>query len=209
MYAFLFLSGLMMQAQYGNILRIENQEQLAAPDKRHRQLIVIDFEYAAPNPRAYDLANHFCEWMYNYHSAIPYIANTEDYPTAVERSRFLEAYVAHGGGTQAEKDETVRLLEQEIMDWRVASHAFWCLWGVVMSEDDPEIILQSGDEVDGQVGQEERPVEDIKGATAADFDYIAYSDQKMRLFWGELACGRMYNDYQDGVERSKIINDSR
>ena len=197
---------LIVQAQYGNILRIENQAQLNSPDQRHRQLIVIDFEYAAPNPRAYDLANHFCEWMYNYHSNTPFVANTEDYPSAAERARFLEAYVAHGPGTQGGKEEVVATLEQEIRDWRVVNHAFWCAWGVVMSEDDPELLL-NGNDAENQVIHEERPIDEDQGATAADFDYIAYADQKMRLFWGELASGRMYDDYKDGIEGSKLISD--
>ena len=29
---------------------------------------LIDFEYSSVNDVAYDIANHFCEWAYNYHS---------------------------------------------------------------------------------------------------------------------------------------------
>lgn len=32
---------------------------LLQPVNEHRQLVVIDFEYASPNTRAYDIANHF------------------------------------------------------------------------------------------------------------------------------------------------------
>ena len=181
---------------------------------------MIDFEYAAPNPRAYDLANHFCEWMYNYHSSTPFVANTEDYPSEVERSRFLEAYVAHGPGTPEEKAENVRRLAREIPEWRVVNHAFWCTWGVVMSEDDPELVvngeamehLDLNGAIEREVIKEERPfseVEGDQGATASDFDYIAYADQKMRLFWGELASGRHFDDYLDvlGMEECKIIQE--
>jgi thiamine kinase-like enzyme len=145
--------------------------------------------------------------MYNYHSATPYIANTDEYPSANERLRFLEAYVAHGKGTDEEKKESVKILEKELRDWRVVNHAFWCLWGVVMSEDDPELILPNGDPMEDEVVKEERPMNEDHGATAADFDYMAYADQKMRLFWGELASGRMYDDYKEGIEGSKVIND--
>jgi len=144
--------------------------------------------------------------MYDYHSNTPYVANVEEYPTAAERSRFLEAYTAHGRGSQREKDEAVLALEREIKDWRVVNHAFWCAWGIVMSEDDPELVLPNGD-MENQIVQEERPMDGDQGATAADFDYIAYADQKMRLFWGELASGRMYDDYKDVVDGYKIISD--
>lgn len=171
--------------------------------------MAIDFEYAAPNPRAYDLANHFSEWMYNYYSCTPHVPNTEDYPTIAERFRFIRAYVAHGGGTQEENNEMVCVLEKEIKDWRVASHAFWCLWGVIMSEDDSELILQNEDKLNNQVFQEERSMEEVQAASTADFDYMAFADQKMRLFWGELVPGRMHNHYRDDVEGSKYINDSQ
>jgi hypothetical protein len=75
-----------------------------------------------------------------------------------------------------------------------------------MSEDDPELLTNGLDEGD-QVIQEERPRDGEQGASAADFDYIAYADQKMRLFWGELASGRMYDDYKDGIEGSIFISD--
>ena len=145
--------------------------------------------------------------MYNYHSNTPFVPNTKEYPTAAERSRFLEAYVAHGRKVDREKEEAIGVLEREIRDWRVVNHAFWCAWGIVMSEDDPELVLSNGNEIENQVVQEGRPMNEDQGATAADFDYIAYADQKMRLFWGELASGRMYDDYKDGIQGSKHISD--
>jgi hypothetical protein len=76
-----------------------------------------------------------------------------------------------------------------------------------MSEDDPELLFPDGNEMEEEVVQEERPLDDDQGATAADFDYIAYADQKMRLFWGELASGTMFDDYKDGIDGAKFIND--
>lgn len=142
--------------------------------------------------------------MYDYHSNTPFIANTEDYPTAAERKRFLEAYVAHGRKVNGEKEEVIATLERDIRDWRVAVHAFWCVWAVVMSEDDPEVVLSNGNEMENQDSQEKMRMDEEQGV---DFDYVAFADQKMRLFWGELASGRMYDDYKGGIEGSKPIND--
>jgi len=77
-----------------------------------------------------------------------------------------------------------------------------------MSEDDPELVL-SADEMENEVVREERPLSEDVGATASDFDYIAYADQKMRLFWGELASGRHFDDYLDvlSIQDYKIIRD--
>ncbi|KAK7917066.1 choline kinase [Apiospora marii] len=85
--------------QYGNILRLKPDDEkspLMQPQNEHKQLIVIDFEYAGPNTRGHEFANHFTEWTYNYHDAnTPHICNTERYPTPEEQRRFLKAYVEH------------------------------------------------------------------------------------------------------------------
>ncbi|KAK8024049.1 choline kinase [Apiospora rasikravindrae] len=85
--------------QYGNILRLrpeDEQSPLMQPQNEHKQLIVIDFEYAGPNTRGHEFANHFTEWTYNYHDAnTPHICNVERYPTPDEQRRFLKAYVEH------------------------------------------------------------------------------------------------------------------
>lgn len=64
----------------------------------HQRLVVIDFEYASPNPRAYDIANHFHEWRANYHDAAkPWSLTAHGaFPTQSERRRWLRAYVEQG-----------------------------------------------------------------------------------------------------------------
>ena len=55
--------------QGGNILR-----RFSPDDKPYKteegnlddQLVAIDFEFCAYNYRAYDIANHWVEWMYDY-----------------------------------------------------------------------------------------------------------------------------------------------
>jgi hypothetical protein len=146
--------------------------------------------------------------MYNYHSDTPYVATIGEYPDKIERTRFLEAYTAHGPGTDEEKESFRHSLEREITDWRVLSHAFWCLWGVVMSEDDPELVLANGENGECTILLEDETLNEDGVLGSADyFDYIAYADQKMRLFWGELASGRMFDDYKDRVDGCLIIKE--
>lgn len=63
----------------------------------YERLVVIDFEYCSPNPRAYDIANAFHEWRFDYHSQSecwsPYI---EPYPSRHQQRRWLRAYVEQG-----------------------------------------------------------------------------------------------------------------
>ncbi|KAK4157024.1 choline kinase [Chaetomidium leptoderma] len=85
--------------QYGNILRVRPDDQkspLLQPANEHKQLVVIDFEYAAANLPGLEFANHFTEWTYNYHDAArPYACDTSRYPTPDQQRRFIKAYVDH------------------------------------------------------------------------------------------------------------------
>jgi choline kinase len=50
-----------VQAQYGNILRLKpsGESPLLLPANEHKQLVVIDFEYASANVPGLEFANHF------------------------------------------------------------------------------------------------------------------------------------------------------
>lgn len=50
-----------MQTQYGNLLRMEpkGESPLLIPANEHKQLVVIDFEYANANVPGLEFANHF------------------------------------------------------------------------------------------------------------------------------------------------------
>ena len=86
-----------VRTQYGNLLRLEpsGESPLLLPANEHKQLIVIDFEYASANLPGLEFANHFTEWCYDYHSSKPYALNAHRYPTPEEQHRFLKAYVQH------------------------------------------------------------------------------------------------------------------
>ena len=84
--------------QYGNILRLQptGESPLLLPMNTHKQLVVIDFEYANANVRGLEFANHFTEWCYNYHDPRkPYAFHPRRYPTPEEQERFIRAYVRH------------------------------------------------------------------------------------------------------------------
>lgn len=84
--------------QYGNILRMvpAGESPLLLPANTHKQLIVIDFEYASANTPGLEFANHFTEWGYNYHDPKkPYAFQPGMYPTPEEQERFIRAYVRH------------------------------------------------------------------------------------------------------------------
>lgn len=90
--------------QYGNILRLipeqpmdgSSPSPLLMPQNTHKQLVVIDFEYASANTPGLEFANHFTEWCYNYHDPEKsWACNTKNYPTVEQQTRFLRSYVNH------------------------------------------------------------------------------------------------------------------
>jgi len=84
--------------QYGNLMRLNatGESPLLKPSNEHKQLVVIDFEYASPNTPGLEFANHFTEWCYNYHHPQrSYACNTGAYPTPEEQYRFIRSYVMH------------------------------------------------------------------------------------------------------------------
>ncbi|KAF7731589.1 hypothetical protein EC973_009353 [Apophysomyces ossiformis] len=107
--------------QYGNVLRLD----------RTGELVVVDFEYAGYNPRGFDIANHFCEWMYDYHSDQPATFRAEKFPTDEEQLRFIEAYLK---ALDDPHDEAkTKNVQKEVSVWVMGSHLFWGLWGLIQA----------------------------------------------------------------------------
>ncbi|KAH7337818.1 kinase-like domain-containing protein [Rhizoctonia solani] len=73
-------------AHYGNLLRVKE------PKPGEPEIIIIDFEYAGPNPAAYDIANHFHEWTADYSCDTPHLLKDSRYPTREERLNFYLGY---------------------------------------------------------------------------------------------------------------------
>lgn len=156
--------------QYGNLLRLKHPKE-GADD--HRQIIVVDFEYASTNPASYDIANHFHEWTADYHSDTPHLLNVSRYPTLAERRNFYFAYLRHTYFTtkeyqhvavpDSELESSVSKLDKQVQAWSPASHASWALWAIVQARDDLE-----------------------NNNPSPEFDYITYARCRMAGFRREL-----------------------
>lgn len=153
--------------QYGNLLRLQDPKDFI---DEHRQLIVVDFEYASPNPASFDIANHFHEWTANYHSFTPHLLDPSRYPTYEERRNFYIAYLGRTAISgeyplldEAEREDQLANLDKQVRYWSPASHAMWAIWGLVQAREDIE-------------GNVEEP----------EFDYIRYSICRMTAFRREI-----------------------
>ena len=76
--------------QGGNILRSQvpekterNGEKPLSITEAEKKLTVIDFEFCSYNFRAFDIANHWAEWMYDYtlEESPYYTIKREKYPS--------------------------------------------------------------------------------------------------------------------------------
>ena len=79
--------------------------------------ILIDYEYSALAPRAFDLANFFAEFagFENDYSKLP---------TRKQRREFCKNYLG-------DNSTDIDLLEEEIRIWTAVVYAYWALWGII------------------------------------------------------------------------------
>ncbi|CRK97680.1 CLUMA_CG011060, isoform A [Clunio marinus] len=103
------------------------------------ELMIIDFEYCAYNYRAFDIANHFLEWTYDYtNEKFPYFYHIrEKYPNANQMDKFLTVYLKGRSGDFTMEEEKKKLIE-EISLFTLASHMFWGVWAIVNINQDIE-----------------------------------------------------------------------
>lgn len=144
---------------------------LTSPIFTHIKIVVVDFEYASPNPAAFDIANHFNEWTANYHSDTPHLLDFSRYPSFEERRNFYLAYLRHTAvlkGAQIhngpELEQQVINLDNQVRFWSPASHGMWAIWGIVQARED----------IEGDVKDPE-------------FDYMAYSTGRLAAFYRDIA----------------------
>jgi len=177
-------------AQCGNLLRLTHP---LSGRPSHHQIIVVDFEYAAPNPAAFDIANHFHEWSASYLAEdSPWLLRPSRYPTLEQRRHFYHAYISplptgpssstsnlllSASQTSLTSENFISAvqnprvqaeldaLEQQVRAWSPASHGMWGLWGLVQAKE--EVM---GEQADG-----------------GDFNYIGYAIGRVQAFRKELA----------------------
>ena len=91
-------------------------------NKQTDNLTLIDYEYADYGPRAFDMANLFCEFA-------GFECNYDQFPTAKLRREFYIAYLPSSAS-----DADVDGLEAEVAAWTPVTHVFWALWAVIQAK---------------------------------------------------------------------------
>lgn len=131
--------------QYGNIMRT-----------RSGDIKLIDFEYSFLNCRAFDIANHFCEWAADYHNDVPHRMDFSRLPSADQRLAFCQSYLdalrefscsarrcftpcaishprAPPFATAGDEKPSAESLLREVEPFTMASHLLWAIWGVIQA----------------------------------------------------------------------------
>ncbi|CAG9860949.1 unnamed protein product [Phyllotreta striolata] len=109
--------------QGGNIL-LQNS---AEDDSDEDELVIIDYEYCAYNYRAFDIANHFVEWVYDYryHSHPYFKENWSNYPSEKQRLTFIRTYLKEVGSR-----ENPKKVMREVEAFTMVTHLLWTAWAL-------------------------------------------------------------------------------
>ncbi|SGZ47017.1 CIC11C00000002051 [Sungouiella intermedia] len=169
--------------QYGNLLlkstfdskdviQESNSVLPNTSNRRDKDLAVIDFEYSGANFPAFDIADHFSEWMADYHDPEKsYYIHEDKYPTKLEQLNLIKSYIEYdfqfpssnlqtsSAPSVAETDATalieyeVKKMYNEIIYWRATVQIFWLIWGLIqhgpITKKDPVDLLSSRTEEQG------------------------------------------------------------
>lgn len=132
--------------------------------------MLVDFEYASPNPAAFDIANHFVEWTTDYTAANPERLDPTRYPSKQERRNFYTAYLKQSSLSapapaieQRVTDAEVRKLDRQVQVWSPASHAMWGIWSLIHAR--PDIESKN---------------------LAPEFNYVTYACNRLEAFRREI-----------------------
>lgn len=154
----------------GNVIVREGEEHL--PDGRDvAPVSFIDYEYTTPAPAAFDLANHFAEY-------VGFDCDMNKIPCRSRRRAFLKDYVVayrehespppktngdstngHGtngvnGHNTSNIDKDVDQLMQEIDDFRGLPGLYWGIWALIQAM-----------------------------ISSIDFDYVTYAQDRLGEYW--------------------------
>lgn len=137
----------------------------------------IDYEYTTPAPAAFDLANHFAEY-------VGFDCDMNKIPSRPRRRAFIEDYVSAyrqhdpdmpqtnghstngvNGHHKSSYDKDVDQLMQEVDEMRGLPGLYWSIWAMIQAR-----------------------------ISAIDFDYKTYSEDRLGEYWawhGESTGGRV------------------
>lgn len=93
--------------------------------KGENDIKLIDYEYSSYNYRAFDLANHFCEWC-------GFECVWDSYPNSETQRRFINIYYnEYNGKNENENKKIIDQLIQDIKIFELCPNFFWGVWALI------------------------------------------------------------------------------
>jgi ethanolamine kinase len=89
-----------------------------------KTVFFIDYEYASPNFRGFDIGNHFCE-----HAGFE--CDYSQYPDHAFQSEFIKCYLV-ALNLPATKQDVARVV-RETNAFALLAHTFWTVWALVQA----------------------------------------------------------------------------
>lgn len=114
---------------HGNIIIQPNET--AEPKTTQGNIVsFIDYEYAAPSPAAFDIANHFAEWA-------GFECRYDQLPTKSERLDFIhhyiESYFSFTKDASTGIDQEAQKLAEEVDVYRGIPGFYWGIWALIQA----------------------------------------------------------------------------
>ena len=97
---------------------------------------LLDFEYSGPLDPPYDVANFFCEWMYDYGSPRWFEPNPEKYPSIAQARSFIAQYLEIANSA----DDEVSTFLEDVQKRIPNVHKFWIDWAMTTFSDQKEYL---------------------------------------------------------------------
>lgn len=97
---------------------------------------LLDFEYAGPLDPSFDIANFFCEWMYDCGSPQWFEPDSTMFPSDIQARFFIAQYLGISNFNDSEVSAFLKKVQTRIPD----VHAFWIDWAVTNFSNKDEYI---------------------------------------------------------------------
>ena len=171
---------------HGNVIKLR--------DKPSDEYLIIDYEYALPTTRAYDLANFIWEFCSDFSGLDPAEYHSEYFPDKEARASLLAAYLtaAREGeaydGTITDDEAAVAVLDKQVLAYTPFVHLHWGHWALIKaaeSEGQHTTTIEAGVEA-----------ADTVEAESIGFNYLKYAQQRyneVAKFLEKRANGCMYS----------------
>lgn len=156
----------------GNVIMLPTKPEATSSGSDSVPVTFIDYEYAAPCPAVFDIANHFAEWA-------GFDLDYNRIPSRSERRGFLEEYVRSYNEYASVKvsESKIDTIEEDINRWRGIPGFYWGIWAIVQAKIS-EIDFDYAGYAEQRLGEYWAWRAEISGARSSDAGEMPLREKK-------------------------------